>query len=174
MSNCLQIIFVIGSCLTFGRFPSKFSKCCFDCCICSSWLVAFTLAFTVHFLLLTSFTVCYAILDCLSSTESLILSIWFCMYSVCSFRYMLANSFCVYLSFRELILAGLLLWHLEAVFMSARFFLTANVSHETLGLALCLVVCILLLLLSGHWRNSHIRHSEYVFLSSSMVHRICF
>ena len=43
------------------------------------------------------------ILDCLSSTESIILSIWFCMYSVCSFRYILANSFCTFLSFRALV-----------------------------------------------------------------------
>ena len=61
------------------------------------------------------------------------------MLSVCSFRYMLANSFCAFLSFRALILVGFLLLHLEAVFMSARFFLTASVSHWTLGFALCLV-----------------------------------
>ena len=29
MSNCLLIILVIGSCVIFGGFPSKFSKCCF-------------------------------------------------------------------------------------------------------------------------------------------------
>ena len=45
MSNCLLIIFVISSCVTFGGFPSKFSKCCFRSCIRSSWLVAFGLAF---------------------------------------------------------------------------------------------------------------------------------
>ena len=139
MSNCLLIILVIGSCSTFGGFPSKFSKCCFHRCIHSCWLVAFSLAFTVFFLLLTSFTVCHPILDCLSSTESLILLIWFCKYSVCSFRYMLANSFWVFLSFRALVLVGFFLLHLEAVFTSARFFLTANVSHGTLGLAFCLV-----------------------------------
>ena len=96
MSNCLLIILEIGSCVTFRGFLSKFSKCCFHSCIHSSWLVVFSLAFTVLFLLLTSFTICHAILDCLSSTESLILSIWFCMHSVCSFRYMLANSFCAF------------------------------------------------------------------------------
>ena len=32
-----------------------------------------------------------------------------------------------------------ILLHKEADFTSVRFFLTANVSHETLGLALCLV-----------------------------------
>ena len=138
ISNCLLIILVIGSCVTFGGFPSKFLKYCFYCCICSSWLLAFGLAFTVIFLLLTSFTVCHAILDCLPSTESLILLIWFCMYSVRSLV-MLANSFCAFLSFRTLILIGFFLLHLEAVFTPSCFFLTANVSHETLGLALYLV-----------------------------------
>ena len=100
MANCLLIILVIGSCVTFGGFPSKLSKCCFNSCI-RSWLVAFSLAFAVHFLLITSFTVYHAILDCLFSTESLILSILFCIYSVCSFRYILANSFCAFLSFLD-------------------------------------------------------------------------
>ena len=139
MSNCLLIILVVGSCVAFGVFMSKFSKCCFHSCIRSSWLVAFSLAFAVLFLLHTSFIVCHAILDCQSSTESLILLIWFFMYSVCSFRYMLANSFCAFLSFRALVLVGFFPFHLETVFTSARFFLTANVSHETVGLALCLV-----------------------------------
>ena len=84
------------------------------------------------FLLPTSFTICHAILDCLSSTESLILWIWFLMNSIGSFRYILANSFLAFLSFRALILVGFLLLYLEAVFMSACFFLTANVSHGTL------------------------------------------
>ena len=122
MSNCLHIILVIGSCVTFGGSPSKFSKCCFHRCIRSCWPVAFSLAFPVLFLLLTSFTVCHAILDCLSLTESLILSIWFCMYSVCSFRYMLANSFCDFLNFRALVLVGFFLLHLEAAFTSARVY----------------------------------------------------
>ena len=103
MPSWLSIIFVIGSCVSFEGFPSKFSKCCFHGCIRSSWLVAFILSFAVLFLLLTSFTVCHAILNCLSSTESLILLIWFCMYSVYSFRYTLANSFCAFLSFWSLI-----------------------------------------------------------------------
>ena len=75
MSNCLLILLVVGSCVTFGGFPSKFSKCCFHWRIRSSWLVALCLAFAMLFLLFSSFTVCYAILDCLSSTESLILLI---------------------------------------------------------------------------------------------------
>ena len=45
----------IGSFVTFRGFPYKFSKCCFHRCIYSSWLVAFSLALAVLFLLLTSF-----------------------------------------------------------------------------------------------------------------------
>ena len=52
---------------------------------------------------------------------------------------MLANSFCAFLSFRALVLVGFLLLHLEAVFTSACFSLTANISYSTLGLVLCLV-----------------------------------
>ena len=77
MSNCLLIILVIGTCVIFGGFPSKFSKCCFHSFILSCWFAALSFALAVFFLLLTSFIVCQAILDCLSSTESLILSIWF-------------------------------------------------------------------------------------------------
>ena len=106
MSNCLLIILVIGSCVTFGGFPRRFSKCCFHSFILSCWFAAFNFALDVLFLLLTSFIVCQAILDCLSSTESLILSIWFCMYSVCSFRYMPANWYCAFLVFGHLCLLG--------------------------------------------------------------------
>ena len=138
MSNCLLIILVIGSWVTFRGFPRKFSKYCFHTCIHSSWLVAFSLSFAVLLLLFASFTICHAIPDCLSSTESQILLIWFYMYSVFFFWYMRANSFHAFLNFRALILVGFLLLHLEAVFMSACFVLTANVSHGTLGLALWL------------------------------------
>ena len=85
ISNCFLIILVIGSCVTFSGFPRRFSKCCFHSFLLSCWLAAFNLALAVLFLLLTSFIDSQAILDCLSSTESLILSIWFCMYSVCFF-----------------------------------------------------------------------------------------
>ena len=115
MSNWLLIIFMIGLCITFGGFLSKFSKCCFHRCIRSSWLVTFSLAFAVLFLLLILFTVWHVIPDCLYSTKSLILLIWFCVYSICPFRYMLVNSFCA-LSFCVLILVGFLLLHLEAFF----------------------------------------------------------
>ena len=108
MSNCLLIILVIGLCVTFSGFPCRSSKCCFHSFILSCWFVAFNLAFSVLFLLLTSFIVCQAILDCLFSNESLILSIWFCMYSVCSFRYMLANSFCAFFSFQAFVFVWVL------------------------------------------------------------------
>ena len=101
---------------------------------------AFSLALVVLFLLLTSFTVCHAILDCLSSTESLILLIWFWMYSAYSFGFTLVSSFCAFLSFWVLILVGFRLLHKGAICKSARFFLTANVSHRTICLALCLVI----------------------------------
>ena len=47
----------------------------------SCWFVAFNFALAVLFLLLTSFIVCQAILDCLSSTESY-LSDFVCILSV--------------------------------------------------------------------------------------------
>ena len=99
MSNCLQIILVIVSCVTFGGFPSRFSKCCFHSFILSCWFSAFSFALTVLFLQITSFIVFQAILDDLSFTESLILSIWFCMYSVSSFIYMPANWYWPWKSF---------------------------------------------------------------------------
>ena len=141
MSNCLQIILVIGSCVTFDGFPSRFSKCCFHVFILSCWFVAFNLALAVLSLPITSFIICHSILHCLSSTESLILSMYSvcsfrCMYSVCSFRYMRANSFYPFFSFRAFVFVGFFLLHLEAVFTSARFSLTANVSHGTLDLVL--------------------------------------
>ena len=86
MSSWLLIIFMIGSSVTLVDFPSRFLKCWFHKCFCFSWLATFSLALTVLFLLLVLF-VCHAILDCQSSTESLILLIWSWMYSVCSFRY---------------------------------------------------------------------------------------
>ena len=91
MSNCLLIILVIGSCVIFGGFPSKFSKCCFHSFILSCWFAALSFALAVFFLLLTSFIVCQAILDCLSSTESLILSIWFWMYYKNGIKHNLLN-----------------------------------------------------------------------------------
>ena len=125
----------------------------------------------MFFLLLTSFTVCCAILDCLSSTESLILSIRCRMYSACSFWYMQANSFCAFLSFKALVLVGFFLLHLEAVFTSTRFFLTANVSYGTLGLALCLVG--MLPLLRGHCRNLYSMSTHTRTFNSLYVQYAC-
>ena len=137
MSNCLLIIPMIGSCVTFGGFASRLSKCCFHSFIRSCWFVRFQFSFgsalpSAHFVYHLP---CYPrlpIFHCVS-----ILSIWFCMYSVCSFRYMLANSFCAFFSFRAFV--GFFLLHLEAVFTSARFSLTANVSHGTVNLVLYFV-----------------------------------
>ena len=62
------------------------------------------------------------------------------LYAFCLFfMYMLANSFCAFLSFSGLVLVGFFLLHLEAVFTSARISLTANVSHGTLDFVLYLV-----------------------------------
>ena len=94
MSSWLLIIFVIVSSLTLGDFPNRFLKCSFHRCIHSSWLAAFSLALAVLFLLLTSFTVSHAILDYLSSAESLILLICSWMYSGCSFRHEIVSSLC--------------------------------------------------------------------------------
>ena len=136
MSNCLVIILVIGSCVTFGGFPGRFSKYCFHSFILSCWFAAFNFALAVLFLLLPSFVVCQAILDCLSSTGSLILFIWFCMYFVCSFRYMPANWYCAFFSFLAFVCVGFFRYLFEAVFTCARFSLTATVSHGTLYLVL--------------------------------------
>ena len=175
MSNCLLIILVIDSCVTFREFPSKFSKCCFHRCIRSSCLVAFSLASSVLFILLPSFTVCYAILYCLSSTESLILSIWFCMYSVCSFTEMLIDSFCASLSFWAMILVMFFLLHFVVVFAFARFSLTTNDSHGILGLVLCLVG--MHSAAASNWVLTKFLYSSFwlsVFIFSCIVYRIRF
>ena len=88
----------------FRGFPSKVLKCSSHMCIHSSWLVAFSLALGMFFLILTSFTACHAIRNCLSSSEFLIFLIWFWMYSICSFRYALVSSLCAFLSFWALVL----------------------------------------------------------------------
>ena len=166
MFTCLLIVLAIGSCVTFGGFPRRFSKCCFHSLILSSLFAAFSFALAVLFLLLTSFIVCYAILACLSSTESLILSISFCMYSVCS---LCINWYCAVFSFRAFVFVGFYLNVLEAVFTCACFSLTANVSHASLYLVLGSPPP-----RYAHWRNSHIRHLGYLFPSSLVVSRIVF
>ena len=52
---------------------------------------------------------------------------------------MLANSFCAFFSFRAFEFVGFFHLHLEAVFTSERFSLTAKVSHGTLDLVLSFV-----------------------------------
>ena len=105
MSNYLLIILVIGSFVTFGGFPVDFRNV-FPQFYSFLLVWAFNFALVVLFLLLTSFIVCQAILDCLSSTESLILSIWFCMYSVCSFWYIPVNWYCAFSSFQAFVFVG--------------------------------------------------------------------
>ena len=61
------------------------------------------------------------------------------MHNVCSLRYTSVNLFCAFLSFCVLIFIGFLLLCEEGIFMSTHFFLTINVSHRSLSLALCLV-----------------------------------
>ena len=88
-SSWLSIIFVIVLSVTLGDFLSRFLKYSFHICICSSWLAAFSFSLEEPFLLITSFTVCHAIHDCLSSTKFLILLIWSWMCSFCSCWYVL-------------------------------------------------------------------------------------
>ena len=109
MSNCLLIILVIGSYVMFGGLASRFSKCCFHGLILPCWFAAFSFTLAVLFIPLTLFIVCQAILDCLSSTESLILSILFCMNSVRSFRYMPAKWYCAFFSIRAFAIVGFFL-----------------------------------------------------------------
>ena len=68
-------------------FLSRFLKYSFHFTSLSSRLAAFSFALDELFLPFTSFTVCHAIRDRLSSTEFLILSIWPCMYSNCFLSY---------------------------------------------------------------------------------------
>ena len=139
ISNCLLIILVIGSCVNFGGFPCRFSKWCYHRFILSCCFAAFNFTLIVLFLLLTAFIVCQAILDCLSSTELLILSIRFCMYSVCSFRYMHVNWYCALFSFMAFVFVGFFLELWETVFTCEPFSLTAIVSPATIYLVLAFV-----------------------------------
>ena len=50
MSNSLLIILVIGSCVIFGEFPSRFLKCCCHSFILSCWIAAFSFALALFFL----------------------------------------------------------------------------------------------------------------------------
>ena len=112
-------------------FPQFYSFSC--------WFVALSLALAMLFLLLTSFIVFLCILDCLSYTDSLILSIWFCIILSVLLCICLLIHFVPFFNFMAFALVGLFPLHLEAVFTSARFSLTANVSPGTLDLVLCFV-----------------------------------
>ena len=79
MSNCLLINLVFGSCITLGGFPSKSSKCCFHSSIRFSWLVAFSLALAVLFLLLTIVYPRLSIFNRVSNLIDLILYV-FCLF----------------------------------------------------------------------------------------------
>ena len=127
MSIWLLIIFMIGSCVTFGSFPRKFLKMLFPQVYSFFLAVNFQLSF-LGALPSAHFVYC---LPCLSSTKSLILLIWFCMYSVCSFSHTFAKFIFCLLKF-----LGIDIGWVPPI---ACFFLTANVSHGTLGLALCLI-----------------------------------
>ena len=173
MSSWLSIIYVIGSSISLEDFPNRFLKCSYYIYIRTSWVAAFNLALAVLFLQLTSFTVCHAILDCLSSTESLILLIWSWMYSVCSLRYALVR-FVPSLHLWALALVDFLLLLKDAIFTSSRLFLTANVFQGTL--------CFDLSLIGMHSAASSMSpltkfsylSFEVIFLISSVLHRICF
>ena len=73
ISSWLSIIFWKVCLKNIGWFQSRFLKFFFHWWSLSSWLVAFSFALEVLFLLITLFTVWYAIQDCLSSKELLIL-----------------------------------------------------------------------------------------------------
>ena len=130
---------MIGLSVTLGEFPSRLFKYSFYICVRSFSLAVFSFALEVLFILLTSFTVCYAIRDWLFCTRFLILLIWPWMYSFCSFWYVLVSSICAFSSFYVLAFNGFLLLHKDTVLRYLVFFLTANDSHGTLHLTLGLV-----------------------------------
>ena len=126
MCRWLLILFVIDLSLILRDFPIRFFKCTFHMWI-RSWLSAFFfLVLGMLFLLLTSFTVSYALRDCLFSTEFLILLIWPWMYLF--LLYTLIRSLGAFLNFWALALVGLILLHKDPVFTLSRYFSTATVS----------------------------------------------
>ena len=118
-----------------GKFPCRFLKRYFPFCILSSSLAAFSFTLKMLFLPLTSFTVCHANRDCLSSAVFLILLIWPGMYYYLSFW---CSSLWAFLSFCTLAFVGFLLLHKDAFFMLSHFFLinsdSLRISHLPLGL----------------------------------------
>ena len=173
MSGWLLITFVIGLSVTLGDFQSRFSKCSFYMCIRFSWLAAFSLALGELFLFLTPITVCHAIRDCQSSTEFLILLIWPLMYPFRSFWYALITSLCV-LKFLSVGNSWVPFIIRETFFTLSRFFLTANVSHGTLYLALSLVD--MHSAATSMWTFMKFSYSSFgvSVLNVSWKHQICF
>ena len=64
MFNCLLIILVIGSCVTFGGLASRFSKCGFRNFILSCWFAAFSLSVGHGYLLIAVFILIYRSHSC--------------------------------------------------------------------------------------------------------------
>ena len=80
---------------------------------------------------------CYPRLSIFNQVSNLIDLI---LYAFCLFFLVYISLFILcLLKFLGIVIGWVLLLFLEAVFMSARLFLTAYVSHGALGLALCLV-----------------------------------
>ena len=100
--------------MTLWEFPMRFLERSFHICNRSSWLVVFSFALEVLFFLLTSFTVCHDIRDCLYPSEFLILinslNIFFLLFVVC------VNSLCASLSFSALAFVRFLLLHKDTFF----------------------------------------------------------
>ena len=88
MSSRVLMSFWIGLSVISRGFSCRFLKCSFHFRSLSSWQATFSFALKMHFLLLTTFTVCHALHDCLFSIEFLILSnclkcIWIVLFGMC-------------------------------------------------------------------------------------------
>ena len=155
MSNCLLIILVISSCVIFGGFPSKFSKCCFHSFILFLLVCCFKFCFGC---VLSSAHFVY----CLPGNSRfvyLLPSLWSylsdfeCILSVPLYICLLID-IVPFLVLRHLCLLGFFdsFWRLFSLVHV--FSLTAKVSHGTLYLVFnFLLECILLLPRGVHWRK---------------------
>ena len=168
MFNFLLIVFGIDPSVTFGGFPSKllFSQVYLFLLAGSFQFSSRSTLPSTHFVY---FLACYKRLSIFKRVLNLFDRI--CMYSDCSFRYTFFSSFWAS-CFWSLIIVGFILLHRDAVFLSARLFLTANISHWTLILALSLV--------GKHsaaasmWALMKFLYSLFkVFLISPEVHQFC-
>ena len=120
-------------------------------------MAAVSFAVVEHYLLLTSFTVCHVIHNCLSSTKSLILLISPWMYSCCCFG-MCKFSLDIYNFFFFFARWHLLGFLSRDIFMLFCFSGTTSTSTRLFAW----LVSTLLLLPRDQWRNFLIRHSEFV------------